>query len=471
MTRATRARVLVVDDDEGVRFTLGEILESAGFEVLTAPDGAAALESFDQNPVPLVVTDLRMQPMDGMTLLRQLATRKPSPKVVVITAHGSEQQAVDAMKAGAYDYFRKPFDNDELVLVARRALESIQLLEENERLTGELVLSRTMVFGSEPMRRLGVLVSRVAPHDTTVLVYGESGTGKERVAEAIVRASRRADRPYVRFNCAALSPELVEAELFGHAKGAFTGAHRARSGLFREADGGTLLLDEVGELAASTQAALLRVLQEGEVRPVGEEHARKVDVRIIAATHRDLASLVKEGRFRDDLYYRLNVVSLRVPALRERPGDIAELARFFLERFSERFGLGTLRVSDAIVERLMLHDWPGNVRELENAIENLVVLSPPGELDLTLLPTGDRTPQTDGEQEPTTTQSSLTLRQRLDAYERGIIVEALRRAGNKRSRAASALGISRVTLHDKIHKYGIVDKHIDDDASEPPSGH
>lgn len=452
--------VLVVDDDAGVLFTLKELLDSEGFAVSTASDGQAALAAFDAEPVPLVVTDLRMPKMDGMQLLHELLRRPNAPRVIVITAHGSERQAVEAVKAGAYDYFRKPFDNEELVTVVRRAVESIRLNEENERLAGELALSRTLVFSSEAMRRLSVLVGRVAPRDTTVLISGESGTGKERVAEAIVRASPRAARPYIRFNCAALSPELVEAELFGHAKGAFTGAHRARLGLFREAHGGTLLLDEVGELAPSTQAKLLRVLQESEVRAVGEEHSRPIDVRILAATHRDLESLVRGGSFRDDLYYRLAVVTLRVPPLRERTDDIPLLARFFLSRQADRFGIEHVSASDALMARLLAHAWPGNVRELENAIENLVVLSPPEGLDLDLLPrggakkTGVGDEPEPGSDDATTTQG-LTLRQRLDAHERGIIVEALRQAGGNRSLAASRLGVSRVTLHDKLNKYGI----------------
>src|SRR5512133_3271133 len=240
-------RVLIVDDDAGVRYTLREILESEGLAVDEATDGADALARFEARPAQLVVTDLRMPGVDGMALLRALAARPHPPRVVVITAHGSERQAVEAMKAGAHDYFRKPFENEELLAVIRRALDAVRLADENERLAGELALARTMVFASEPMRRLAVLVARVAPRDVTVLVTGESGTGKERVAEAIVQASRRADRAFVRFTCAALTPELAEAELFGHARGAFTGAVRARPGLFGEADGGTILLDEVGE--------------------------------------------------------------------------------------------------------------------------------------------------------------------------------------------------------------------------------
>jgi two-component system, NtrC family, response regulator HydG len=368
--------------------------------------------------------------------------------VVLITAHGSERDAVEAIKAGAYDYFKKPFETEELLVVVRRAVEAVRLRDENERLAGELALSRTMVFGSESMRSLARLVARVAPRDITVLITGESGTGKERVAEALMRASPRAQKPFVRFNCAALSPELAEAELFGHARGAFTGAVRSRPGLFGEADGGTILLDEVGELAASAQAKLLRVLQEGEVRPVGEERSRTVDVRVLAATHRDLEAEVKAGRFREDLFYRLNVVRLHVPPLRERPDDVVLLARHFLDRFATRFGIEGLRVPEALFDRLRAHPWPGNVRELENALESLVALSPPEGLDLSLLPFGhgETAPAEDG---------PLSLKQRVEAYERGLVYEALRAALGNRSEAARRLGISRVTLHDKLKKYGL----------------
>jgi DNA-binding NtrC family response regulator len=446
MTQPAPTRVLVVDDDPGVRYTLREILASEGLAVSEAADGAEALARFEAEPASLVVTDLRMPGVDGMELLRRLAARSPPPRVVVITAHGSERQAVEAMKAGAYDYFRKPFETDELLAVVRRALESARLVHENERLSGELVLARTMVFASEPMRRLAVLVARVAPRDVTVLVSGESGTGKERVAEALVAASRRARRPFVRFNCAALAPELAEAELFGHARGAFTGATRARPGLFGEADGGTILLDEVGELAAGAQAKLLRVVQDGEVRPVGEERVRKVDVRVIAATHRDLAEEVRRGRFREDLFYRLNVVRLVVPPLRERPDDVPALARHFLARFAERFGVSPRVDVDALVARLAARPWPGNVRELEHAIERLVALSPAEGLDLSLVESGG---EAGGGAAP------LPLKERVQAYERGLVVEALREAGGNRSEAARRLGISRVTLHDKLRRYGL----------------
>jgi len=443
-----RPRALVVDDDPGVRYTLREILESEGLEVEEAEDGVRALERLEPFQPDLVLADLRMPRMDGMELLRRIGSGASAPRVVLVTAHGSERQAVEAMKAGAWDYFRKPFEPEELLAVVRRATEAARLRSQNERLAGELALSRTMIFDSPAMSRLAALVARVGPRDVAVLLTGESGTGKERVAEALVNASKRASRPFVRFNCASLVPELAEAELFGHARGAFTGAVRARIGLFGEADGGTMLLDEVGELPQALQAKLLRVLQEGEVRPVGEERSRIVDVRVIAATHRDLADLVSRGKFREDLYWRLNVVHLHVPALREHPEDIPILARHFLARFSERFGTGPLRAGDEVFARLSAWHWPGNVRELEHAVEKLVALSHEGEVDPALLPPGGG----GGEKEPGELPA-MTLRSRVDAFERGLVMEALRASGDNRTEAARRLGISRVTLHDKLHKH------------------
>ncbi|QDE68866.1 MULTISPECIES: sigma-54-dependent transcriptional regulator [Myxococcus] len=460
-------RVLVVDDDAGVRFTLREMLKSlSGVEVDEAVDGEDALEKLSARPYELVISDLRMPRMDGMALVRRLSTFPRTPRVIVITAHGSERFAVEAMKAGAYDYFRKPFEVDELLAVVSRALESVRLREENARLSGELNLSRSLVFVSEPMARLAQLVQLAGSRDVTVLITGESGTGKERVADALVRASPRANRPFLRFNCAALTEELAEAELFGHARGAFTGAHRARPGLFREADGGTLLLDEVGELAPTLQARLLRVLQEGEVRPVGEDRPVTVDVRIIAATHRDLRRLALEGAFREDLYYRLNVVQLRVPALRERPEDIPVLARVFLDRFIDRFHTGPLKIPDGFFERLRALPWPGNVRELENTLESLVALSSEGRLDLGQLPSAEPAGADSGSPGasldpvrpgPQDGAPGAGLKERVEAYERGLVLDALRMAGGNRSEAARRLGIGRATLHDKLRKYGLDD--------------
>lgn len=453
-------RVLVVDDDAGIRYTLREILTDAGLEVKLAEHGQQALDMARVTAFDLVISDLRMTPMDGFALLSALREEFPRLRIVLVTAHGSERHAVEAMKLGAYDYFRKPFELDELMAVVGRALEAIRLAAENERLAGEGAFAQSMVFGSAPMRRLALLASRVAPRDVTVLIVGESGTGKERVAEAIVRASRRAEKPFIRFNCATLTSELAEAELFGHARGAFTGAERSRNGLFREAHGGTLLLDEVGELDLSLQAKLLRVLQEGEVRPVGEDRLFSVDVRMIASTHRDLAKLVETGTFREDLYYRLKVVTLAVPALRERPDDIAPLARHFLNRFAERFGAGPLNVPPGLFEVLQAHSWPGNVRELENAIEAMVALSVDGGIDMSILPA--ESTRSDQAPDSGTGSGSLTLKQRVEAYERGLIVAALEASSGSRKQAAKQLGLSRATLHDKIHRYGIVTRGDDE---------
>ncbi|MGC4114946.1 MAG: sigma-54 dependent transcriptional regulator [Myxococcales bacterium] len=441
-----KPRVLVVDDDAGVRYTLREILESSAMEVEEAQDGAAALEKIDAEPFQLVISDLRMPKVDGMELLKKVRGRPQAPRVILITAHGSEKHAVEAMKLGAFDYFKKPFEMDELVAVVQRACETAQLSLENERLAGELNLSRSLVFASPAMSRLAVLIARVAPRDVTVLVTGESGTGKERVAEALVRASKRAAKPFVKFNCAALTAELAEAELFGHTKGAFTGAVRARQGLFGEADGGTLLLDEVAELAPALQAKLLRVLQEGEIKPLGEDKPRRVDVRIVAATHRDLKDRVAKGEFREDLYFRLNVVHLHIPPLRERPEDVEVLSRHFLDRFAERFGAGPLQLTDELFARLRAHRWQGNVRELENAIESMVALSVDGQLDLSVLDAAAASGEAG---------VALGLKQRVEAYEKGVIVEALKAAKGNRSEAARSLAISRVTLHDKLNKYGL----------------
>ncbi len=437
-------RVLVVDDDDGVRYTLRGLLEDAGLEVVDAPGGAEALQILDEGEPPhLVITDLRMPGMDGMELLQRIHERSGAPRVIVITAHGSERTAVEAMKRGAYDYFRKPFEPDELLAVVERAVESVRLSADKERLEAELHLARVMAFASPAMKRLAVLVRRVAASDVTILITGESGTGKERLAEAVVAASGRADAPFVRFNCAAITAELAEAELFGHSKGAFTGASRARAGLFREADGGTLFLDEIGELDPRTQAKLLRALQEGEVRPLGEDRPVAVDVRILAATHRDLAARVEEGAFREDLLYRLKVVNLHLPPLRERPEDLAILAERFLVELGERFGVGPLGIDDALLARLSSYPWPGNVRELKNAIESLVVLSPRGELDLSLLPGASDAP------------ARASLEERVAAYERGLLVGSLRSAGGNRTEAARHLGIGRATLYEKLKKHHI----------------
>ncbi|MEQ9502926.1 MAG: sigma-54 dependent transcriptional regulator [Deltaproteobacteria bacterium] len=433
--------VLLVDDDDGVRFTLREVLEELDVTVEEASDGQAAIDRLDEGPVDLVITDLRMPRADGMAVLRHAVDRHPGIKVVMITAHGSESAAVEAMKNGAFDYFPKPFDVDDVARVVTRATETARLVHENRRLRAALHLSQHMIFRSEKMRRIAEVVERVGPKDVTVLIHGESGTGKELVADALVATSTRRDAPFVKFNCAALPREVAEDELFGHSEGAFTGAVRRREGLFGRADGGTLFLDEIAELDLSVQGKLLRTLQAGEVRAVGDDQPRKVDVRIIAATHADLAARVKAGDFREDLFYRLDVVQIALPPLRERPADLEPLIEHFVKRYANRFGLKNARLGPHARARLMAGSYKGNVRELENEVERLVALASDDLIEDLGVDTGAETP--------------LTLKARVDAYERGLILAELERTGWNRSEAARALGVGRVTLLDKLKRYGL----------------
>ncbi len=444
--------VLVVDDEAPVRYTLRSILEDEQLEVVEAADGVAALEAVDRGGIDLVLTDLRMPCMDGMALLSELAQRPAAPKVIMITAYGSERLAVEAMKRGALDYFAKPFEADEIIRVVQRNLETVRLSEENRALRAELALRRFMVFESEAMKQIAALVERVARRDVTVLITGGSGTGKELVARAIVKASARASQKYVQFNCASLPRELAEAELFGHSRGAFTGAAGARRGLFREADGGTLLIDEIGELDLLTQGKLLRAVQEREVRPLGEDHPISVDVRIIATTNRDLGKQVELGCFRQDLYYRLNVVHLELPPLSERPEDVAPLVEHFADRFAHRYGLGQVRIADALMAKLQGASWPGNVRELEHTIERLLALAD----DSLIGPEGFEPSEGQDGQPPAPVPAggvALTLKERMAIFERGLIAAELERCHGNQSEAARRLGVSRPTLIDRLKKH------------------
>jgi two-component system, NtrC family, response regulator HydG len=440
--RVNQPVVLLVDDDPGVRFTLAEVLSEAEVEVIQAADGLDALAKLSDRPVDLVITDLKMPKMDGMTLLAEIKKKDPHAKVVMITAHGSEAAAVEAMKLGAYDYFPKPFDVDAVAMVVKRATQAVRLESENRRLKAELVLARRMVFRSERMMRVAELVERIARRDVTVLITGKSGTGKELVARALVEASARSSQPYVTFNCAAIAKDLAEAELFGHKEGAFTGATSARAGLFRRAHGGTIFLDEIAELDPEVQGKLLRVFQEGEVRPVGEDRAVKVDVRIISATHRDLHAEVEAGRFREDLFYRLNVVRIELPPLSERPEDLEPLIDHFVKKYAERFGIENPRLAPHARQRLLERTYPGNVRELENAVERMVALATDSTID-------DSGGAEVGATDP------LGLKERVDAYERGLILAELKHSGWNRSEAARRLKIGRVTLLDKLKKHNV----------------
>ncbi len=444
---SARPRALLVDDDPALCTTLRAVLEDEGVDVTEAHDGAAALASIDATRPHVVITDFEMPEMGGLELLAALSRRPTPPRVVVVTGHGLERRAVEAMRQGAYDYFTKPCDVELLVAVVRRALESAVLARENERLAGELTLSRHFAFCSPSMSRLAVLVQRVARADVSVLVTGESGTGKERLAECIVSASNRAARPFLRFGCGSVPPGLVDAELFGHERGAFTGADKTRAGLFRAAHGGTLLLDEVALLQAEAQARLLRVLQDGEVRPMGSDVTERVDVRTIATSSVDLPDAVRRGAFREDLYYRLRVVELAIPPLRERPEDVPLIIDAAVRELSGKYG-SRIAIPQDVRDELARRRWPGNARELRNALEGLVALSPHGLVDGTLLPAANGGGLS----------VRATLKQRTDAYERGLLLEALRDTGGNRTAAAQMLGIARATLHEKLRKHGITEQ-------------
>jgi two-component system response regulator AtoC len=444
------ARVLVVDDEPSMVFALKELLKSGGHEVLTANSPKQALPLLDG--VDSVITDYQMPEMDGVQFLQAIRERDESIPVILLTAHGSERVAVRAMKSGAYEYLTKPLDIDQVSLVVERAIEAHGLRVQNKRLLVEKALGKPIVGESPPMKRLLDSIARLGPKDITVLVRGETGTGKELVASLIHAHSKRAGKPLVRFNCAAIPGELAEAELFGHTRGAFTGAAQARRGFFAEADGGTLVLDEVGELPLSLQAKLLRALQEGEIQPVGAGRVEKVDVRVVACTNRDLAAEAKAGRFREDLYYRLAVVELVAPPLREHRDDIAALATLFARRYAERFGLDEQRLSPELVEQLKARDWPGNVRQLENAIARMVALSAGGELGLHHLEAAP--PPASEALAEAPAAAGLSLRDQVEALERSLIARTMAAVGNNQSEAARQLGLSRGALIERLKKYG-----------------
>jgi two-component system response regulator AtoC len=383
--------------------------------------------------------------------MRQLRERDPALPVIMLTAHGSERAAVAAMKAGAWDYLTKPFDTDELLLTVERALETGRLRALSRRLSAERALNLHIIGTSPAMRRLLATVERIAARDITVLLRGETGTGKELIASLLHAQSARAPKPLVRFNCAAIPAELAEAELFGHARGAFTGANVARRGFVAQADGGTLVLDEIGELSAPVQAKLLRLLQEREIQPLGAGRVEHVDVRVVASTHRDLQAEVRAGRFREDLYYRLAVIELKVPSLGERREDIAPLAVEFARRYADKFGIERFELSPELVARLEQRAWPGNVRQLENTIARLAALSPGG-----MLPALALDDPAEAQPDAGTAEQGPSLREQVEAFERNLIARALAKAGGNQSEAARQLQTSRVTLIDKLKKYRLL---------------
>jgi len=450
--------ILIADDEESIRHVLVVLLEERGYEVRAVKDGEEALRELQTRDYDALVTDVRMPRLDGLALLRAVQAASPETTVIVMSAYGSHELAIEAMKAGAYDYLGKPFHPDEVLLVLRKAEERERLRLENLRLRKEISRARgpsELIAEGAAMRDLMRVVEKVAPTSTTVLIEGESGTGKEVVARALHELSPRAERPFVAVNCGAIPEQLIESELFGHAKGAFTDARTAKRGLFDEADGGTLLLDEVGELPLQLQPALLRVLQEGEVRRVGDSRSTRVDVRILAATNRDLAQLVQAGRFREDLFYRLNVVDLKLPPLRERTDEIPALAARFLERHAARIGVPRRRLSPKALEMLAAYRWPGNVRELENALERALVLSEEDLIEPDALPEPVRAGSSPEPVPSALDPDDLSVKRGQRVLEADLIRRALERTGGNRTRAAELLELSPRALLYKIREYGL----------------
>lgn len=442
-------RILVVDDQRNMRTTLSMLLKGSGFDVDEAADGAQGAEMGASEGYDVIITDLRLGTPDGLAVLRAVKEAQPRTEVIVMTAYGTIESAVEAMRLGAFDYLQKPFSEQELVLKVEKALESRRLRgqveafaqEFRERYGFENIIGR-----SGAVRNLLSRVVRIAPTDVTVLITGESGTGKELIARAVHANSKRADRPFIPVNCAAITETLLESELFGHARGAFTGATTSRKGLLEEADGGTFFFDEIAETTMAFQAKLLRTIQEGEVRRVGDNRAIKVDVRVIAATNVELQEAVEAKRFREDLFYRLNVARFKLPPLRERPEDIPLLVEHFLGIYSHKMGIRT-RLADGIIEKLQGYPFPGNVRELENMVEQAVALASGGVITL-----DDILPEVAPQKEES---ADRTLAGIVDRAERVAIEDALRNSAGNREKAATALGISATTLWRKMTRLGV----------------
>jgi two-component system response regulator AtoC len=455
--------ILVVDDEENIRDLLRAVLSAEGWIVDTAGSAGAALLTLESKTPDLILSDVRMAGMTGLELLTEVHRRDPSIVVVMMSAYGSVDAALLAMKQGAYDYVAKPFRPDEVVLVIRKAEERRRLQEENSRLRSDLQQLRTdkdvrglgpMVARSDVMDRLFKTVRKIGEYKTTVLVQGESGTGKELVARAIHDLSPRAAGPFIPVNCGAFPENLLASELFGHRRGAFTDATRDKKGLFEEANGGTVFLDEIGELPLGLQVKLLRVLQEEEIRRVGDNRSTTIDVRIVAATVRDLAADVAAGRFREDLYYRLNVVPLVVPALRDRLEDVPLLVDHFVSLINKRLGTGIARVSAEALRALATYHWPGNVRELENTLEHAIVLAESEDLKL-----GDLPPKLGNHQaDPlklALASGDLSIKKASKFIEKELIRRALAQTGGNKTAASRLLEISHRALLYKIKEYGL----------------
>jgi two-component system response regulator AtoC len=470
------AHVLVVDDELNIRRVLAAMLKRDGYEVTTAADGEQALAVLARAPVQVVVTDLVMPRLDGLSLLRRVSADYPDVPVIVITAHGTVDSAVAALKAGAFDFITKPFAQEELKKVIAKAARAHELERQNVHGPTSEGEKPPLVGQSPAMRQVYDLIARVADSPSTVLVTGESGTGKELVAQALHRGSSRRDKPLIKVNCAAIPKDLVESELFGYEKGAFTGAVGSKPGRFELADGGTLFLDEIGEIPLEMQVKLLRALQESEFERVGGIKTLRVDVRLIAATNRDLKALIVEGRFREDLYYRLNVVPIALPALRERKEDIPLLVQHFVEKYDQRLGKKVERVDDDALQVLMRYPWPGNIRELENLVERSVLFADGPVIGAAQLPDSLRE-KVPGLPVPIAAIGPLgaiaapsgasmkeIVRQAQAELERELITRALEETGGNVTRAAKRLQISRKSLQVKMKELGLLGT---EDREEP----
>ncbi len=445
----SKVKVLIVDDEQVVRDSLSEWLREDGYEVGAVESGKKALEELGKSNWDILLVDLKMPEMDGLELLQKVKEISPSIPVIIITAYATVDTAVKAMKEGAYDYLVKPFDPEEISLLMKRLTEHIKLTRENIYLRQQLKKQYTLhdIISRNPkMQELMELVKMVGPTDSTVLLQGESGTGKELFARALHKESLRADKPFIAVSCGALSDSLLESELFGYEKGAFTGATSRRKGKFELANGGTIFLDEIGDISPKLQLDLLRVLEQKEFYRIGGSEVIKIDVRVIAATNRDLEKMVREGQFREDLFYRLNVVPIHIPPLRERKEDIPLLVDHFLEIFRLETGKNIERVSEDAMKVLLDYDYPGNVRELRNIIERAVIVAKGDEITVEDLRFGLKSPPA-----PSTEAEDEAL----ESVERAHILKVLNKYDWNVSKAASALGIDRTTLYNKMKKYGL----------------